>query len=372
MKYPFLDVGFTYRSLQTDMDAACRVVMESGMYIGGDAVSAFEADFAAYCGAKHCIGTGNGLDALVMVLRARGIGTGDEVIVPANTFIATWLAVAQTGATPVPVDADPATMNIDLAAVPGAITERTRAIMPVHLYGAPVPSNGLRELADAHDLMVIEDAAQAHGARDGNRRAGQLGHAACFSFYPGKNLGAFGDGGAVVTNDDALAENIRMLANYGSKVKYQHEVIGYNSRLDSLQAAMLSVKLRHLDEWTARRADIADIYLAALARTPGLTLPAIAENTESAWHLFVVRHPDREALGRALAGRGVASAMHYPTANHHSGAFRDTFGHMSFPVTEEICRTCLSLPIGPHLSVRQAREIAALVDESATRLATQQ
>lgn len=369
MKYQFLDVGFTYRSLKAEMDAAYHAVMDSGMYIGGGALTQFEAEFAAYCGARHCIGVGNGLDALVMALRARGIGAGDEVIVPANTFIATWLAVAQVGAVPVPVDADPATMNIDPNLVPAAVTERTRAIMPVHLYGAPVPSEGLRALCDAHGLMLIEDAAQAHGARDGNRRTGRLGHVAGFSFYPGKNLGAFGDGGAVVTDDDDLAASIRMLGNYGSKVKYEHEAVGYNSRLDPLQAAMMSVKLKRLDDWNARRQDIAAVYQSALAGSPGLTLPVIAEGTESVWHLYVVRHARRDALREALAARGVAAAMHYPIPNHQSGAFRDEFGHLSFPVTEEICRTCLSLPIGPHLSVTEAQEIAALVDEAARDLA---
>ena len=369
MKYPFLDVGFTYRTLKDDLDAAYQGLMDSGMYIGGDAVSTFEQEFAAYCGVQHCVGVGNGLDALVLALRAYGIGAGDEVIVPANTFIATWLAVAQTGATPVPVDADPVTMNIDLALVPDAITARTRAIMPVHLYGQPVASEGLRALAQTHDLVIIEDAAQAHGAREGNRRAGNLGHVAGFSFYPGKNLGAFGDGGAIVTNDAELARSIRMLGNYGAEKKYQHDEVGYNSRLDPLQAAMLSVKLRKLDDWSARRSEIAAIYDTALAGAPGLTLPVVPEGLHSAWHLYVVRAPDRDALQAALAERGVATAMHYPIANHHSGAFLAEFGEMSFPVTEEICRTCLSLPIGPHLSLDQAHEIAQHVNDAARTLA---
>ncbi|QUJ76009.1 DegT/DnrJ/EryC1/StrS family aminotransferase [Sulfitobacter albidus] len=369
MKYSFLDVGFTYRTLKDDLDAAYHGLMDSGMYIGGDAVARFEAEFAEYCGAKHCIGVGNGLDALVLTMRAYGIGAGDEVIVPANTFIATWLAVAQVGATPVPVDADPATMNIDLDLVPDAITAQTRAIMPVHLYGQPVACEGLRALARTHDLKIIEDAAQAHGARDGNRRAGQLGDVAGFSFYPGKNLGAFGDGGAIVTDDDALAKSVRILGNYGSEVKYQHDHVGYNSRLDPLQAALLSVKLAKMDEWSTRRSEIADVYQSALAGTSGLTLPVVADGVHSAWHLYVVRTEDRAALQSALAERGVASAMHYPIANHKSGAFEEEFGHMSFPVTEEICRTCLSLPIGPHLSVEQAHEIAGHVKDATRSLA---
>ena len=364
MKYQFLDVGFTYRALQTDIDAAYHDVMAGGMYIGGDAVTTFEKEFAAYSGAAHCIGVGNGLDALVMVLRAYGIGHGDEVIVPANTFIATWLAVAQTGATLVPVDADPVTMNINLEAIPVAITRKTKAIMPVHLYGQPVAMAGLRALAKAHNLVLIEDAAQAHGGYDGDRRVGQLGHAAGFSFYPGKNLGAFGDGGAITTDDDELADKVRMLGNYGSKVKYQHDTVGYNSRLDPIQAAMLSVKLRKLDDWSAQRSAIAKIYSTALAATPDLTLPVVSSGVKSAWHLYVVRHPNRAALQSALVERGVPSAMHYPVPNHHCGAFKADFGHMSFPVTEDICDTCLSLPIGPHLDTTQAQEIAEHVDQA--------
>ncbi len=367
-QYSFLDVQYTYGSLKAEMDAAYEDLMSSGMYIGGTAVAEFEAAFAAYCGAKHCVGVGNGLDALVLSMRARGIGPGDEVIVPAHTFIASWLGVAQVGATIVPVDADPDTMNIDLAGVEAAITDRTRAIMPVHLYGAPVPCAGLRALADVHDLMLLEDAAQAHGAQDGNRMAGSLGHAAGFSFYPGKNLGAFGDGGAMVTDDAELADAVRMLGNYGARVKYQHESAGGNSRLDPLQAAFLSVKLRHLDGWTETRTAIADVYTGALSNVPGLRLPKLAPDTRSAWHLYVVRHAQRDALKDALAEKGVHAALHYPHTNHHSGAFADQFGDMSFPVTEEICATCLSLPIGPHLSVGDAGEIAKIVDQTVRQL----
>ena len=359
--YAFLDVAHTYDSLKPEMDAAYARVMESGMYIGGAALSEFETAFADYCGASHCVGVGNGLDALVLPLLARGIGAGDEVIVPANTFIATWLAVAQTGATPVPVDADPATMNIDATAVAAAITPRTRAIMPVHLYGMPVDMGPLIELAEAHDLLLIEDAAQAHGAELGNRRAGRLGHVAAFSFYPGKNLGAFGDGGAVVTDDADLAEKVRLLGNYGARVKYEHEAVGGNSRLDPMQAAFLTVKLGAIDAWNARRREIAEIYLAELAGLPDLTLPVATPGALSVWHLFVVRHPRRDALRAALDAAGVPTALHYPVANHRSGAFADTFGHMSFPVTEEICRTCVSLPIGPHLSADDARDIAGRI-----------
>jgi dTDP-3-amino-3,4,6-trideoxy-alpha-D-glucose transaminase len=363
-QFSFLDVGFTYRSVQAEMDAAYRQVMDSGYFIGGKALDQFEAEFAALCGVRHCIGLGNGLEALVLPLRARGIGPGDEVIVPANTFIATWLAVAQTGATVVPVDADPATMNIDLDAVERAITAKTKAIVPVHLYGAPVPSARLRALAEARGLFLMEDAAQAHGGADQGRPVGALGDAAAFSFYPGKNLGAFGDGGALVTNDDDLADRVRMLGNYGSRVKYYHDLQGGNSRLDPMQAAFLSVKLKHLADWTQRRREIAAVYDAALSGLNELRLPQIAAGTEPVWHLYVVRHPRREALKAALEGLGVPTALHYPVPNHQSGAFRAEFGSMSFPVTEEICATCLSLPIGPHLSVADAQEIAARVGQA--------
>lgn len=367
-QYAFLDVHQTYADLKPGMDAAYAAVMDSGQYIGGAAVAGFEAAFAEYCGVGHCVGVGNGLDALVLALRARDIGPGDEVIVPAHTFIATWLAVAQTGATIVPVDADPGTMNIDLEGVAAALTERTRAIMPVHLYGAPVPCGGLRELADRHGILLLEDAAQAHGATEGNAKAGSLGHAAGFSFYPGKNLGAFGDGGAVVTDDADLAERVRMLANYGARVKYEHDMAGVNSRLDPLQAAFLSVKLPQLDTWTGRRREIAAVYDARLAGVPGLRLPVEAPGTRSSWHLYVVRHPRRDALRAALVDRGVQAALHYPHTNHRSGAFAAEFGHLSFPVAEEICATCLSLPIGPHLTAGDAGEIAAIVDQAARGL----
>ncbi|MDZ4093834.1 MAG: DegT/DnrJ/EryC1/StrS family aminotransferase [Paracoccaceae bacterium] len=366
--YSFLDVQFTYTSLQAELDAAYARLMQSGQYIGGAAVAAFEAEFAAFCGARYCVGVGNGLDALVLPLRARGIGPGDEVIVPANTFIATWLAVARTGARPVPVDADARTMNIDLDAVAAAITPRTRAIMPVHLYGAPVPCAGLRALAEAQGLVLIEDAAQAHGAQDGGRMAGALGHAAGFSFYPGKNLGAFGDAGAVVTDDADLADTVRMLGNYGAREKYRHDVAGGNSRLDPLQAAFLSVKLKHLAAWTTRRREIAAIYGAVLDAVPGLHLPAPSAGTQSSWHLYVLRHARRDALRRGLAASGVQTALHYPVPNHQSGAFAADFGHRSFPVTEAICATCLSLPIGPHLSLDEAEEIAAIVARTVRNL----
>ncbi|MFD1912946.1 DegT/DnrJ/EryC1/StrS family aminotransferase [Halodurantibacterium flavum] len=356
--FPFLDVGFTYRALQPALDAAYRDVMGSGRYIGGEALTRFEARFAARCGVAHCVGLGNGLDALVLPLRALGIGPGDEVIVSGHTFVATWLAVAQCGATPVPVDADPVTMNIDVSLVAAAITPRTRAILAVHLYGAPADCTALAEIAQRHNLWLIEDAAQAHDALHHGRPAGGLGVAAGFSFYPGKNLGAFGDGGALMTDDTDLADRVRMLANYGARRKYEHDLAGGNSRLDPLQAAFLDVKLDALADWTARRREIAAVYLDRLNGQHDLRLPAYSPHDDPAWHLFVVRHARRDALLAALAARGVEAALHYPVPNHQSGAFRATHGALHLPVTEAICATCLSLPIGPHLSPGDAHEIA--------------
>jgi dTDP-4-amino-4,6-dideoxygalactose transaminase len=257
VRVPFLDLKAAHAELRAELDAAYARVMDSGWFVLGDELAAFEAEFAAYCGARHCVGVGNGLDALHLILRAMQIGPGDEVIVPANTYIATWLAVSYAGAAPVPVEPDPRTFNLDPARVEAAVTPRTKAVMPVHLYGQPADVDAVREVAARHGLRVIEDAAQAQGARYRGRAAGSLADAAGFSFYPGKNLGAAGDAGAVTTDDDALAAELRRLRNYGSPAKYQHDVKGFNSRLDELQAAVLRVKLRRLDEWNARRAAVA-------------------------------------------------------------------------------------------------------------------
>ncbi len=264
MKVSFLDLHATYRELRSELNDAYQKVMDSGWYILSRELEMFENDFARYCGTKHCIGVGNGLDALCLILRGYGIGPGDEVVVPANTYIATWLAVSHTGAKPVPAEPDQATYNISHDAVKEAVSERTRAILPVHLYGLPADMDPLLAVSREHGLKVIEDASQAHGAKYKNRQVGMLGDAAGFSFYPGKNLGGFGDGGAVVTDDDALAEKIRLLRNYGSRAKYQNEIKGLNSRLDPLQAAFLSVKLRYLDQWNDRRRELAKQYLSEL------------------------------------------------------------------------------------------------------------
>jgi dTDP-4-amino-4,6-dideoxygalactose transaminase len=324
MKVPFLDFVGPYEELKAELDEAYMRFMRSAWYILGKEVEAFEHEFAAYCGVRHCVGVGNGLEALHLSLRAYGIGKGDEVIVPSNTYIATWLAVSYAGAIPVPVEPDPQTYNIDPARIESALTSRTRAIMPVHLYGQPADMDPIMELAEQHGLKVIEDNAQAQGARYKGRRTGSLGHAAGNSFYPGKNLGAFGDAGAVTTNDPELADRVRVLRNYGSRVKYHNEVKGFNSRLDELQAAFLRVKLRHLDDWNARRRKIAEFYLTQLSTLNSqLILPHVPEWAESVWHLFVIRHAERDFLQQKLAEAGVGTLIHYPVPPHLSGAYAD-------------------------------------------------
>jgi dTDP-4-amino-4,6-dideoxygalactose transaminase len=282
-----------------------------------------------------------------------GIGSGDEVIVPSNTYIATWLAITATGAEPVPVEPDDATFNIDPACIEDAITERTRAILPVHLYGQVADMGAITEIAERHGLRVLEDSAQAHGAGFGGGQAGSFGDASAWSFYPGKNLGAFGDGGAITTDDDALADKVRVLRNYGSRVKYVNEVRGVNSRLDDIQAAILSVKLPHLDEWNARRRACAEFYSAELADTP-LRLPEVIDGATPAWHLYVVRTPERDQLQAALRSDGIETLIHYPHPPHLQQAYADTsLATRSFPISERMHREVLSLPIGPHLTRAQ-------------------
>jgi dTDP-4-amino-4,6-dideoxygalactose transaminase len=360
MRVPFLDLKPAYAELKSDMDAAVKRVFESGWYILGNEVEAFESEFAEYCGTKHCVGVGNGLDALHLILRAMNIGAGDEVIVPANTFIATWLAVSYAGATPVPVEPEERTYNLDAARIEDAITPRTKAIIAVHLYGQPADMNAINEVAKRNGLKVIEDAAQAHGARYKGKRTGSLADAAAFSFYPGKNLGALGDAGAVVTDDAELAGQVRLLANYGSPVKYQHDAQGFNSRLDELQAALLRVKLAKLDDWNSRRGRIADSYLQQLEGVADLVLPFVPEGIVPAWHLFVVRHTDRERLQEHLAAAGVGTLIHYPRPPHLQKAYENS-GYRSkrFPLSEEMSEQVLSLPIGSHLSDAEAEYVIA-------------
>lgn len=347
MSIPFLDLGAAYRELQSDIDAAVARSLASGAYIGGPEVDAFEQEFAAYTEAQHCIGVANGLDALHLALRVMDVGAGDEVIVPSNTFIATWLAVSQCGATPVPVEPDARTFNIDPALIEAAITPRTKVILPVHLYGQPADMDPILAVARTHGLRVLEDGAQAHGARYKGQRLGTHGDAVAWSFYPGKNLGAMGDGGALTTNDPQIADRLRVLRNYGSRVKYVNEVRGYNSRLDPLQAAILRVKLTHLDNWNARRRVLATQYLSGLAEA-SIGLPLVPEWAEPVWHLFVVQHRQRDALQKALAEKGVNSLIHYPIPPHLQPAYSVGSSHEGFPLAEQMAKQVLSLPIGPH------------------------
>ena len=331
-------------------------VIDSGWYILGQETEAFESEFAQYCGVAHCIGVANGLEALHLILRAYGIGTGDEVIVPSNTFIATWLAVSQVGATPMPVEPNTTTYNLDPALIEAAITPRTRAIIPVHLYGQPADMDRINEIARRHGLHVIEDAAQAHGARYKGRRTGALGDAAGFSFYPGKNLGALGDGGAITTNDSALAAILRKLRNYGSSVKYQHDFAGVNSRLDEIQAAVLRVKMPHLDKENAKRRELAASYHAALRGT-AVVVPAVLTNVEPVWHLFVVRTEDRDSLQACLSRQQIGHLVHYPTACHLQRAYA-TGTWPQLPIAENLQSHVLSLPIAPYMSDADIQTVA--------------
>ena len=363
MTVRFLDVGAGYRELREQFDAAYARVMSSGRYVGGEEVEAFERDFAAFCGTRHAVGVGNGLDALTIALRARDIGPGDEVIVPAHTFFATWLAVARVGATIVPVDVDPETLLIDVQAAAAALTRRTAAIVPVHLYGAPAEMSALAALAVRHGLLLLGDAAQAHGAREGPHDVGALGDCAAFSFYPAKNLGAFGDAGALTTDDDSLAARAHRLCNYGMSAPYRFVEPGINSRLDPLQAAFLRVKLAALRRWNERRRAVADTYRTQLRSVPDLILPpAPRSGTEPVWHLFCVRHRRRDALAEHLARLGIETHIHYPQPPHRSPAFLDLgFAPGSFPVTEAAADTLLSLPIGPHLDDADVHAVVAAV-----------
>lgn len=354
---PFLEVGATYRELQAPLDAAVRRVLESGWYILGEEVEAFEAEYAAYVGARHCVGVGNGLDALHLALLALGVGPGDEVLVPSNTYIATWLAVSRVGAVPVPVEPDERTHNLDPDRLAAAVTPRTRVVLPVHLYGQPADLDPILEVARAHGLRVLEDGAQAHGARYKGVRVGGHGDAVAWSFYPGKNLGAFGDGGAVTTNDPVVADRLRVLRNYGSREKYVHEIRGFNSRLDPLQAAALRVKLAHLDAWNERRRVLAAWYREELAGS-SVAVPEVPGWAEPVWHLFVVRSPERGALQDHLHRFGVQTLIHYPRPPHLQAAYRDLgLGEGALPAAERLAAQVLSLPMGPHLDRGAARTV---------------
>jgi dTDP-4-amino-4,6-dideoxygalactose transaminase len=369
MKVPFVDLGPMHREIAPELDAAWHGVRDRGRFILGDQVAEFEQRFARYCEVQHAVGVANGLDAISLILRALEVGAGDEVLVPANTFIATWLAVSAVGARPVPVDCDETTGNIAVNLIRPAITARTKAILPVHLYGWPAEIDELLQLAREHGLFVIEDAAQAHGATYRGRRVGSFGVAAAFSFYPTKNLGALGDGGAVTTNDAALARKIHLLGNYGAPAKYQHDVKGCNSRLDELQAAFLSVKLARLDAWNAERRRIAASYSAALEQIPGLRTPPRSNGIEPVWHLYTVRSLHRDALASMLADRGVQTMVHYPLPPHLQTAYADLgYTPGAFPAAEQICNQTLSLPLWPGMTDGEIAHVTQAVRQAASAL----
>jgi dTDP-4-amino-4,6-dideoxygalactose transaminase len=357
---PFVDLVAQHRSIATEIEQAFHEVTASAEYILGRRVERFEEAFAAYVRARHAVGVGSGLDALRLAFLSLELGPGDEVILPANSYIATALAVSDVGADVVLVDCDPHTYNIDPAAVEAAVTERTRALLPVHFTGQAAEMQPLLDLAGRQDLLVIEDAAQAHGARWRETPCGSIGHIACFSFYPAKNLGAYGDGGIVTTSDANTVERVRQLRNYGERRKYEHVVKGVNSRLDGLQAAILMVKLQHLDDWNAARVRHAETYRAELAGVGDLTLPAVAPESTHVYHLFVVRTQRRDALRHYLSERGVHTGIHYPTPIHLQEAYRELgLGVGAFPNAEALARETLSLPMYPELT---AEQLAAVTD----------
>lgn len=361
MKVPFLDLGAAFRELQTEIEAAVLASLRTGWYIGGQEVETFEEEYAAYTETAHCVSVANGLDALRLSLVALGVSAGDEVIVPSNTYIATWLAVSQCGATPIPVEPLATTYNLDPDLIENAITARTKAIIPVHLYGQPADLEPILYIALKYGLHVLEDAAQAHGARYKGKRIGGHGDVVAWSFYPGKNLGALGDAGAVTTNNPEIADRIRILRNYGSRVKYVNEIQGYNSRLDPVQASVLRVKLKVLDEWNLRRVKIADHYARGLAST-GLILPQIPEWAEPVWHLYVVQTENRDSLQEKLNELNIGTLIHYPIPPHLQQAYAAYgFSKGQFPLTKLIHQRVLSLPMGPQLDEPSVKTVITAV-----------
>lgn len=357
MNVPFLDLTGAYEELKPDIDSAVLKVLSSGEYILGKEVDLFENEYARFCGARYCVGVANGLDAILLSLLALGVGPGDEVIVPAHTFIATWFAVTRTGATLVPVEPAECTYGLDPDRIQDAIGNRTRVILPVHLYGQPVDLDPILKIARTHGLSVLEDAAQAHGSAYKGRRIGSHGDIVAWSFYPGKNLGAMGDGGAVTTDDPGLADRIRVLGNYGSSLKYLHNVQGINSRLDPLQAAILRIKLKTLPEWNERRRRIAGIYGSSLSGREML-LPFVPPGIDPSWHLYVVRHRERDRLRQHLLEASITTLIHYPVPPHLQPAYRDrNLAAGRFPISERIAPELLSLPIGPHFRDEQIRHV---------------
>ncbi|MFD1466643.1 DegT/DnrJ/EryC1/StrS family aminotransferase [Hymenobacter caeli] len=359
---PFLSFAPQHDPLRSDVLAALARVYDSHWYVLGEEVAAFEREYAAFNQVPHAVGVANGLDALTLALRALGVGPGHEVLVPSNTYIATWLAVTHVGARPVPVEPDPATGNLDPARLAAALTPRTRALLPVHLYGQACRMPEIMALARRHGLPVVEDNAQAQGAAFGGQLTGSFGALNATSFYPGKNLGALGDAGALTTADAQLAEQVRVLRNYGAAQKYRNDVVGYNSRLDELQAAVLRVKLGHLPAWTAQRQQIAAWYGRHLAGIDGLRLPAVAPGATHVYHLYVVHTPHRDALQRHLAAGGIGTLIHYPVPPHRQRAYAGLgLGPGALPIAEALAATCLSLPLWPGLTEEQVAAVAAAI-----------
>jgi dTDP-4-amino-4,6-dideoxygalactose transaminase len=369
MSVPHYDLAAVEAPWRDELLAAFARVMARGQYVQGPELEAFEREWAEFLGVTHAVGVGNGLEALELILRAAEIGPGDEVIVPAHTFVATWLAVSHVGAVPVPVDINLQSYNIDPHGAAAAVTPRTRAVIVVHLYGQPGAMDELTTLARRHHLLLVEDAAQAHGARYGGRRVGCLGHAAAFSFYPSKNLGALGDGGAVVTNDLQLAQRVRRLRNYGSTTRYHHEVLGYNSRLDELQAAFLRIKLHRLDDDNTRRRLLAGRYVTGL-HDAAVQLPHVPPGTEPVWHQFVIRHQERDRLQQLLAAQGIATRVHYPVPPHLQPAYQHLgWRRGDFAMAERAAAEVLSLPMGPALSVEEQDRVTQAVSQLTASLA---
>lgn len=363
MTIPFLDLKAQYKSIKGEIKEAVNNIFETCAFVGGKEVETFEKIFADYCHASYCVGVGNGTDALWLTLKAMDIGPGDEVILPANTFIATAEAISAVGAQPVFVDQDKETYTINTGEISARISEKTKAIIAVHLYGQPADMDPILEIAAQHGIKVIEDAAQAHGAEYKGRRIGSIGDAACFSFYPGKNLGAYGDGGAVVTNDQKLADQVRLLSQHGSKVKYSHEIAGYNSRLDGIQAAILNVKMNYIEQWTVARRKNASLYRELLKDTE-IILPIEKEDVRHVYHLFVVRVKNRDAVQKQLLERGIQTGIHYPTPIHLTEAYKG-LGIQSgtFPISEEYASDLLSLPMFAELTKKQIKEICKALKE---------
>lgn len=362
MSIQFLDLKMPQKELRSELRDAFERVLDSGRYILGDEVKQFEREFAEFCQSEHCVGVGNGLEALHLILRAYDFGEGDEVIVPSNTYIATWLAVSYAGAIPIPVEPNELTYNIDASKIESAITSRTKAIIAVHLYGQPADMDAINLIAKKYDIKVIEDAAQAHGATYKGKRVGSLGDAAGFSFYPGKNLGAIGDAGAITTNDSILMDRIRKLCNYGSSVKYEHELKGFNSRLDEIQAAVLRIKLAKLNEWNERRNSIANIYIKNI-NLNGIILPHVEEFSNPVWHLFVIRYKNRNALKSHLDQNGVSTLIHYPIPIHLQKAYTEYKCSNNLYIAKRLSDELLSIPIGPHMNAKDAKEVIQLVNE---------